>query len=60
MGLLETQHNNCIAITLLSTAGDISTTFGEGVEAVRDSIVAETIQSRDVMVVGHSYGGTIA
>jgi len=57
--LLEAQQYKCVPVALPSTAGNASATFGEDVEAIRNSIVAETTQGRDVIVVGHSYGGAL-
>lgn len=57
--LLEVQHYNCVSVDLPSTGGSISTTFGEDVAAVRESILAEINQGRDVVLVAHSYGGAV-
>jgi pimeloyl-ACP methyl ester carboxylesterase len=57
--LLEAQQFKCVPVALPSTAGNPSITFKEDYEAVRASIIAETTQGRDVIVVVHSYGGAV-
>ena len=57
--LLETQQYKCIPVSLPSTAGNESATFGDDVKAVREAIRAETTQGLDVVVVVHSYGGAV-
>ncbi|KIW35479.1 uncharacterized protein PV07_02175 [Cladophialophora immunda] len=58
--ILETQHHyKCIAVTLPSTQSDPAATLLGDIEAVRDVLVAETSQGRDVVVVVHSYGGVV-
>jgi pimeloyl-ACP methyl ester carboxylesterase len=57
--LIEEQQYNCVRVALPSTTSNPSTTFLEDIEAVRDAIVAETTQGRDVVVVVHSYGGAV-
>jgi pimeloyl-ACP methyl ester carboxylesterase len=56
---LKAQHFKCVSVALPTTAGNVSATFGDDVEAVRASIIAETTQGRDVVVVVHSYGGAV-
>jgi pimeloyl-ACP methyl ester carboxylesterase len=55
--LLERQQYKCVSVALPSTASNPSATFLEDITAVRDSIVAETSQGHDVVVVAHSYSG---
>jgi pimeloyl-ACP methyl ester carboxylesterase len=57
--LLKAQQYKCVPVALPSTAGNASATFGEDIEAVRESIIAETTHGRDVVVVVHSYGGAV-
>ncbi|KFZ25184.1 hypothetical protein V502_00316 [Pseudogymnoascus sp. VKM F-4520 (FW-2644)] len=57
--LLEAQQYKCVPVALPSTAGNDSATFGDDVDAVRDSIAAETTLGHDVVVVVHSYGGAV-
>lgn len=60
--ILETQENYkcvCVALPSITMSDQPSATFIEDVEAVRSSIVAETTQGRDVLVVVHSYGGPV-
>lgn len=57
--LLEAQQYKCVRVALPSTLSDASTTFSEDIKAVRNSIVAETAQGSDVVVVVHSYGGAV-
>lgn len=55
--LLKAQDFRCVSVALPSTAGDANATFGDDVNAVRDLILAETTQGRNVVLVVHSYGG---
>lgn len=57
--LMAAQQYKCISVALPSTMSDPSATLLQDIEAVRDSIVDETIQGRDVVVVVHSYGGMV-
>ncbi|TVY21603.1 hypothetical protein LARI1_G000131 [Lachnellula arida] len=57
--LLEAQQYRCIRVALPSGASDPSAGLPEDVKAVRDSVVAETSQGRNVVVVVHSYGGLV-
>jgi hypothetical protein len=57
--LLETQQYKCVSVALLLLASNLSAAFLEDITAVRDSIVAETSQRRDVVVVVQSYGGVV-
>lgn len=57
--LMETQQYKCVRVALPSTTSNPSATFPEDIEAARNSIVAETTQGRDVVVVVHSYGGAV-
>ncbi|PNY29236.1 Uncharacterized protein TCAP_00849 [Tolypocladium capitatum] len=49
----------CVRVALPSTLSHPAATFADDVEAVRDAIVAETTQGRDVVIVVHSYGGHV-
>ncbi|RAL63980.1 hypothetical protein DID88_003168 [Monilinia fructigena] len=57
--LLETQHYRCMSIDLPSTAGDPTTGLDDDVNAVRDTILAETTLGRDVVLIVHSYGAAV-
>ena len=57
--LMKAQQYKCVPVALPSATPNPSTTFSDDVEAVRASIVAETTQGRDVVVVVHSYGGQV-
>jgi pimeloyl-ACP methyl ester carboxylesterase len=57
--LMEAQQYKCVPVTLPSTLSNPSTGFADDVGAVRDAIVAETAQGRDVVLVVHSYGGAV-
>lgn len=57
--ILQTQQYKCVCVDLPSTASNPSATFLDDVTAVRNSIIAETTQGRDVVVVVHSYGGQV-
>lgn len=57
--LMEAQQYKCVRVALPSTLSNPSATFSQDIEAVRSSIVAETTQGRDVIVVVHSYGGAV-
>ncbi|OAA54650.1 hypothetical protein ISF_08251 [Cordyceps fumosorosea ARSEF 2679] len=48
-----------IAVTLPSTLGDRTTTFGDDVRAAQDVIRQETDAGRHVVLVVHSYGGQV-
>ncbi|OAL34371.1 hypothetical protein AYO20_06424 [Fonsecaea nubica] len=57
---LESQHQyKCISVTLPSTLSDPSATLPGDIQAVRDVLVSETAQGRDVVVIVHSYGGVV-
>lgn len=57
--LLAEQQYKCIPLDLLSTSGNPDVGFGDDVTAVRDAILFETNQGRNVIVVVHSYGGAV-
>ncbi|KAE9380710.1 alpha/beta-hydrolase [Stipitochalara longipes BDJ] len=59
VALLEAQHFKCIPVTLPSTLSNPSATFFDDIKAVRDPIISETSEGRDVVVVVHSYGGAV-
>ncbi|KAH8661710.1 Alpha/beta hydrolase fold-1 [Ilyonectria robusta] len=56
---MEAEHYKCVPVALPTTLGDVSANFSDDVRAVRDAIVAETTQGRNVVVVVHSYGGAV-
>lgn len=56
---MEAQHYKCVPVSLASTLGDVSATFPDDVKGVRDAIVAETTQGRNVVLVVHSFGGAV-
>jgi pimeloyl-ACP methyl ester carboxylesterase len=57
--LLEAKGYECIPVILPSTLSNPSTTFFDDIKAVRDAIISETRQGRNVVVVVHSYGGAV-
>lgn len=57
--LLTEQGYNCTSVTLPSTLGDPSATFLQDLTTVRDAITAQTKEGRDVVVVVHSYSGSV-
>jgi len=57
--LLEAEGFKCIPVGLPTTTGDNAASFGDDFKAVREAIVGETSQKRDVVVVVHSYGGAV-
>ena len=59
VALLEAQHFKCIPVTLPSTLSNPSSTFFDDIKAVRDPIISETSQGRDVVVIVPSYGGAV-
>jgi pimeloyl-ACP methyl ester carboxylesterase len=56
---LETKQYKCVRVALPSTMSNPAATFADDVNAVRRSIMAETTQGRDVVVVMHSYSGAV-
>ncbi|KAF2099283.1 alpha/beta-hydrolase [Rhizodiscina lignyota] len=59
VSLLEAQQFKCVAPSLPSTEGSNTASFEDDLNAVRNAIVAETTQGRDVVVVTHSFGGIV-
>ncbi|KAF4624451.1 hypothetical protein G7Y89_g13720 [Cudoniella acicularis] len=59
VSLMEAQQYKCVCVTLPSTLSNPSASLLDDITAVRDLIVAETTQGRDVVVVVHSYGGGV-
>lgn len=57
--IISSIPNKCISITLSTTRGDSTLGFSDDVRCVRDAIVSEISQGRKVVVVVHSYGGTV-
>jgi len=57
--LLSSQGYRCISVTLPSTLSSTTTTFLEDITAIRKAITAETAEGRDVVLVVHSYGGSV-
>ncbi|VUC21289.1 unnamed protein product [Clonostachys rosea] len=56
---LATQGYKSTAVTLPTTLGSASANYTDDVLAVKEAIVAETSQGRNVVVVVHSYGGAV-
>lgn len=57
---LQTQHHlRCIPVTLPTTMDNPMATFKDDVDAARSAIKNETERGCDVIVVAHSYGGTV-
>ncbi|EPE29621.1 alpha/beta-Hydrolase [Glarea lozoyensis ATCC 20868] len=59
VSLLSEQGYKSIAVALKSTSGDSSTTPKDDIDGVRDAILGETNQGRDVVVTVHSFGGIV-
>ncbi|KAJ5827346.1 hypothetical protein N7447_004109 [Penicillium robsamsonii] len=57
--LLQGHKLKCISITLPSTTGNPAATFKDDLDAVREAILTETINGRNVVVIAHSYGGMV-
>jgi pimeloyl-ACP methyl ester carboxylesterase len=57
--LMEAQDYKCVRKALPSTLSNPSSTYLQDIQAVREAIVAETTQGRNVVVVVHSYGGIV-
>ncbi|KAH6691384.1 Alpha/beta hydrolase fold-1 [Plectosphaerella plurivora] len=57
---LEAQNYRCATVRLASTLGNPAATFGDDVAAVQAVIKEHTSQGRNVLVVGHSYGGAVS
>jgi pimeloyl-ACP methyl ester carboxylesterase len=57
--LLKERGYNSVSITLPTTLGSSSTSFGDDVKATQDAFQNETSQGHDVVVVVHSYGGVV-
>lgn len=55
---LET-HHKCVPVALPTTCSNPEATFSDDVRAVKNAIIKETTQGRDVVVVVHSYGGAV-
>ncbi|KAH6629483.1 Alpha/beta hydrolase family-domain-containing protein [Boeremia exigua] len=53
-------HIKCRSVSLPSTSGDPNATFKDDLDAARAVIASETTQSRNVVLVAHSYGGMVA
>ncbi|KAL4731536.1 hypothetical protein ACLX1H_000507 [Fusarium chlamydosporum] len=60
MAAMEAKGYKCIPVTLPTTQStNTSVNFSTDVKAVRDTIVRETAQGLDVVVLVHSYGGAV-
>lgn len=59
ISLLEIEQYKCIPIALPSATPNPSVTFLDDITAVRNAILGETLQGRNVVVVVHSYGGAV-
>ncbi|PQE15338.1 alpha beta-Hydrolase protein [Rutstroemia sp. NJR-2017a BBW] len=57
--LLEAEGFKCIPVGLPTTTGDASVSFGDDFKVVREAIIGETSQKRNVVLVVHSYGGAV-
>ncbi|KAK5958305.1 hypothetical protein OHC33_000147 [Knufia fluminis] len=57
--ILSDQQYKCIPIKLPSTTPTPSTSFLDNITVVRNAIKAEIAQGRNVVVIGHSYGGPV-
>lgn len=58
--LLQNEHNlKCVSITLPSTVGNPNVTFKDDMDAARHAISSEMAQTRDIIVIAHSYGGMV-
>lgn len=57
---LEAQNYRCTAVRLASTRGSNTTTIVDDIAVVQAAIKEHTSQGRNVLVVGHSYGGAVA
>ncbi|RGP77213.1 alpha beta-hydrolase [Fusarium longipes] len=57
---MEAQDYKCIPITLPTTQSTSkSVNFSTDVNAVREALISETTQGRDVVILVHSYGGAV-
>jgi pimeloyl-ACP methyl ester carboxylesterase len=59
ISLLSDQGYKSIAVALKSTSGDSSIGLKDDIDAVREAILGETSQGRDVVVTVHSFGGIV-
>lgn len=59
VALLEPRGFKCVQITLPTTTSDPAKGFTEDVHAIRDAVVAEIDQKRNVVLIVHSYGGAV-
>jgi pimeloyl-ACP methyl ester carboxylesterase len=57
--LLREQGYKSVSITLPTTSGSSSASFGDDVKATQAALQVETSQGRNVIVVVHSYGGVV-
>lgn len=58
--VIEAKHQlKCVSVALPSNLSDPTANFSSDVKAVRESILAETTQGRNVVVIVHSYGGAV-
>ncbi|KAF4982468.1 hypothetical protein FZEAL_1922 [Fusarium zealandicum] len=55
---MEPRDFKCVPVALPTTSSS-NAKFSDDVKAVRESVLAETTQGRDVVVVVHSYGGAV-
>jgi len=56
---LNKQHFKGVPVSLPSCSSDASATFSDDIQAVRNTITAETEAGRDVVLVVWSYGGQV-
>jgi pimeloyl-ACP methyl ester carboxylesterase len=57
--LQKRHHLRCVPVTLPTTMNNPMATFKDDVDAARSAIMQETEKGRDVIVIAHSYGGTV-
>jgi surfactin synthase thioesterase subunit len=58
--ILQSKHDfTCFAVTLPSTLGDRNATFEDDIQATRTIVSQQVNQSRDVVIIAHSYGGMV-
>jgi len=59
IALTDKQQYKSIAVTLPSTCSNPAATLADDIKAIRDAIIPETTEGRDVVIVVHSYGGYV-
>ncbi|KAK7424097.1 hypothetical protein QQX98_000707 [Neonectria punicea] len=56
---MKAHQFKCVSVTLPTTLANPAANFSDDFKAVRDAILAETTQGRNVVLVVHSYGGAV-